>query len=75
VIVAQGVALRIMAALNDMSVGITMCSTNNSNVGRLLVQMSVYVRHFLKVKRERVRGWGERVQLRAEVRTITRRES
>jgi hypothetical protein len=45
VIVAQGVALRIMAALNDMSVGITRCSTNNRNVGRLLVQMSVYVCH------------------------------
>jgi hypothetical protein len=73
VIVARGTALRITTALKDMSVG-NNSSSNNISVGRLRVQTSVYERHLLKDKCERIMGWGERAFLRNGVRGIIMRE-
>ena len=72
--VARGFARRITTALNDMGVGSTSCSTSRNNVGRLRVETSVYERHLIKNKCERIMGWGERARLRAGVRGISKRE-
>jgi hypothetical protein len=72
--VARGFARRITTALNDMGVGSSCCSNMRSNVDRLRVQTSVYERHLLKDKCERIRGWVERVLLRHGVKGIGRRE-
>jgi hypothetical protein len=47
-IVARGLALRIVTALNDRGVGSTSRDSNYNSVGRLSVQTSVYERHLLK---------------------------
>jgi hypothetical protein len=48
VAVPKGFEVRIVAALSDMGVRISNRSSNNGNVGRLLVEASVNERHLRK---------------------------